>query len=111
MSIVDEFKALGDKTRLRIIVLLCGESLCVCEIIDVLQMTQSRISRHLGILKQAGLIEEERRGKWVVYKVVDANQPVLSYIQGQSEQDPVYEIDMARMKKTVDKGLCPNKGD
>jgi DNA-binding transcriptional ArsR family regulator len=53
---VKVFKALGDPTRLRIVKLLEGGELCVCQLIAVLGMGQSRISRHLSILKEAGLI-------------------------------------------------------
>lgn len=63
------FKALADPTRLRIIKLLEGGELCVCQLTTVLQMGQSRISRHLSILKQAGLIEDRREGKWVHYRL------------------------------------------
>jgi DNA-binding transcriptional ArsR family regulator len=63
------FKALGDPTRLRIINLLEGGELCVCQLTAALGMGQSRISRHLSILREAGLIEDRRRGKWVHYRL------------------------------------------
>ena len=70
---VKTFKALGDPTRLRIVKLLeCGE-LCVCQLIAVLGMGQSRISRHLSILKEAGLILDNRKGKWVYYRIRGAS--------------------------------------
>jgi len=63
------FKALGDPTRLRIFKLLEGGELCVCQLMATLKMGQSRISRHLSILKEAGLIEDRRQGKWVHYRL------------------------------------------
>lgn len=63
------FKALGDPTRLRIVKLLEEGELCVCQLTAVLQMGQSRISRHLSILKQAGLIADRKQGKWVHYRL------------------------------------------
>lgn len=65
----DAFQALSDKTRLRIIWLLCAASakLCVCEIMDSLNETQHNVSRHLKVLKGAGLVREEREGKWGYY--------------------------------------------
>ncbi len=63
------FKALGDPTRLRIVKLLESGELCVCQLTSALQMGQSRISRHLSILKEAGLIEDRRQGKWVHYRL------------------------------------------
>jgi len=109
MKLINEFKALADKTRLRIISLLSDKSLCVCEIMDVLEMTQSRISRHLGILKQAGFIEEERRGKWVVYKIIDNQSILLSYINQEIKDDHVYISDMKKIKETLEKKMCPLK--
>jgi ArsR family transcriptional regulator len=61
------FKALGDETRLRILYLLVNadSELCVCELTDALEIPQYNISRHLKILKNAGLIEERKEGRWV----------------------------------------------
>ena len=66
-DLLDVFKALGDETRLRILKLLEDEALCVCEIMEVLGMIQSRVSRHLDILKRAGFLMARREKKWVVY--------------------------------------------
>ena len=109
MELVNEFKALADETRLRITALLSVEKLCVCEIMDILNMNQPRISRHLGILKQAGLIEEARKGKWVIYRFADAGSIILAYIKQKIENDPAYTVDAASLKKTLRKKLCPSK--
>jgi len=111
MKLINEFKALADKTRLRIISLLFDRPLCVCEIMDVLGMTQSRISRHVGILKQAGFIEEERRGKWVIYKIIDKQSVILTYINQEVKADPNHIVDMKKMKETLEKKMCPIKED
>jgi len=66
---VNIFKALSDETRLRILKLLEGGELCICKIMEVLDMRQSRISRHMGILKNAGLVVDRRDGKWVHYSL------------------------------------------
>lgn len=63
------FKALSDETRLRVMKLLQERELCVCELIQVLQMSQPRISRHLSVLKNAGLVDDRREGKWVYYSL------------------------------------------
>jgi ArsR family transcriptional regulator len=63
------FKALADRTRLRIMRLLSitdGE-ICVCEFVDALKLPQYQVSKHLNILKNAKLVEGERRGTWVYY--------------------------------------------
>ncbi len=65
------FKLLSDKTRLRIIWLLSKvrAKLCVCEIVDSLNQNQYNVSRHLRILKNAGLLKEEKEGRWVFYSI------------------------------------------
>lgn len=66
---VEIFKALADRTRLRIMRLLSitDRQVCVCEIVDALELPQYQISKHLNILKHANLVEGERRGTWVYY--------------------------------------------
>jgi ArsR family transcriptional regulator, arsenate/arsenite/antimonite-responsive transcriptional repressor len=61
------FKALGDPTRLRIVALLSQSELCVCHIEAALRMPQPTVSRHLAVLRNAGVVEAERRGTWVFY--------------------------------------------
>ncbi len=63
------FRALADKTRLRIYLLLLQGELCVCELVAILKMEQSRISHSLRILKEAGLVDNYREGKWIIYSV------------------------------------------
>lgn len=61
------FKALADSNRLRILALLQEGSLCVCQLMGVLGLSQSTVSKHLAILKEAGLLAEEQRGKRSFY--------------------------------------------
>ncbi len=63
------FKALSDPTRLRILMLLLHRELCVCELLFILNMEQSRISHQLRILRDADLVEDIREGKWIVYRI------------------------------------------
>lgn len=64
------FHALSDETRLRIVGrLLTGEQ-CVCDLMETLGAAQSRLSFHMKILKEAGLVTDRRHGKWVHYKLV-----------------------------------------
>lgn len=66
-------KALGDDTRLRIVALLTHGELCVCHVQEALGLTQPNASRHLGILKNAAVVESRREGSWVYHKL--AAQP------------------------------------
>lgn len=61
------FHALSDETRLRILECLRGNERCVCELTDTLAAAQSRLSFHLKVLKDAGLITDRRDGRWMYY--------------------------------------------
>ena len=63
------FKALGDETRLRIVALLAHGELCVCHIEEALRISQPKVSRHLAILRAAGVVEHRRDGTWVHYSL------------------------------------------
>ncbi|MCS7157579.1 MAG: metalloregulator ArsR/SmtB family transcription factor [Blastocatellia bacterium] len=70
-------KALGDETRLRImhLLMIAKSGLCVCELVDSLEIPQYNVSKHLRVLKQAGLLTERREGRWVYYSLPDADEP------------------------------------
>ncbi len=65
------FKALSDETRLRILCLLLEGELCVCDIMAVLQLPQSTVSRHLAYLKNSGWVDDRRCGVWMYYSIAD----------------------------------------
>ncbi len=79
-SIADVYKALGDKTRLRIMALLSHGELCVCELVGALSMSQPSISQHLRKLKQAGLLKERKTAQWVYYSLDVVKFPLLEDI-------------------------------
>jgi len=66
-KLLKAFKSLSDETRLRILNILIEQECCVCEVMQALDISQSRASRNLGILHDAGLIESKRDGVWTVY--------------------------------------------
>lgn len=68
-SLAKIFKALSDPTRLRIILLLLERELCVCELVFILKMEQSRVSHHLRILRDTDLVEDVREGRWIIYRI------------------------------------------
>ncbi len=67
----EQFKAISDPTRLKILYLLQDGELCVCEIIMALEKPQSTISHHLNVLKNAGFIKGRKEGIWIHYKLVN----------------------------------------
>ena len=86
MKAINEFTealaALSDKTRLRIVYLLVlsGESICVCEIVDSLEEPEANISRHLKILKHAGLVEERKEGRWKYYSITKNGDQFMTHL-------------------------------
>ena len=71
------FKALADKTRLRILALLGNNEVCVCHIHDSLGLPQPTVSRHLAYLRKSGLVATRRDGVWMHYQVSSSLSPVL----------------------------------
>ncbi len=71
-AIVRRAKALSDPTRLKILRLVSEEELCVQQVVDVLGVSQSAVSQHLGKLRAAGLVRERRQGQWVFYRATGA---------------------------------------
>ena len=68
-SLVKVFKALSDETRIRILNVLQERECCVCEVMQALDISQPRASRHLAILKNAGLVKSVKEGLWKVYSI------------------------------------------
>lgn len=69
--LLNTLKALSDETRLRIINLLYEKELCVCDIMETLQITQTKASRHLSYLKNAGLVTDRKHAQWVYYSIIN----------------------------------------
>ena len=69
------FKALADRTRLRLINLMGDDEVCVCFFVEVLKTNQPKISRHLAYLKRAGVVAARRDGKWIHYRIVEPPDP------------------------------------
>lgn len=95
-------KAAGEPVRARILKLLHGGELCVCQLLDILGLSQSTISGHLAILKNAGLVRDRKQGRWAYYSLSDrmANQyapPVMALLMGWLDDDPLVRADKRRL--------------
>lgn len=78
---IDIFKVLGEKNRVRILLMLLQKPLCVCEITSVLNLNTSTVSNHLALLRDAGFVVDEKEGKWINYKINhDYDSPIISEI-------------------------------
>ncbi|GIP42778.1 hypothetical protein J45TS6_12370 [Paenibacillus sp. J45TS6] len=76
----DRLKLLGDKTRLTMLLLLQEREWCVCEFVDIFEMSQPAISQHLRKLKSLGIVKEERRGQWIYYSLFIEDKPYISAV-------------------------------
>ena len=100
---IELFRILGDETRLRCLALLAthGE-LCVCELTQVLGVSQPKISRHLATLRESGLVSDRRLGVWVYYRLrTDLTgwaQRILHEAVAGSRTLPPYRHDRAALK-------------
>ncbi|HEY0385603.1 MAG TPA: metalloregulator ArsR/SmtB family transcription factor [Pyrinomonadaceae bacterium] len=65
------FKALADRTRLRLLNLMGADEVCVCFFVEVLRESQPKVSRHLAYLRRAGVVAARREGKWIHYRVIE----------------------------------------
>lgn len=102
--IVNIFKALSEVIRLRIIrvFLKAKKELCVCEIVDALQASQYTVSRHLNILKNAGLVKDRREGKWILYSLTSKNDKFSRKLWEAIESIPVEnDQDLVRLKERL----------
>jgi len=97
-------KAAGDPTRTRILKLLEERDLCVCQVQAVLGLAPSTVSKHLAILKGAGLVEDRRDGRWIHYGIAPASRnpyakAVLAMLRGPLNGDPVVVADRRRLRE------------
>jgi ArsR family transcriptional regulator, arsenate/arsenite/antimonite-responsive transcriptional repressor len=74
-DVVSIAKALSDENRVRIVAMLDGRELCVCQVIELLALAPSTVSKHLSILKQARLIDGRKDGRWMYYRLADDDAP------------------------------------
>lgn len=106
----DIFKALSDETRLRILSLIMNGEMCVCEIEECLGLTQSNASRHLTVLKDAGILSSFKQAQWVYYKLNEdfciENPDLTNYLVVKLKALPSYEADINKAQKCKDKDMC-----
>ncbi|WP_319764132.1 metalloregulator ArsR/SmtB family transcription factor [Maridesulfovibrio sp.] len=78
--LAERLKALSDSTRLRLISLLGHGELCVCDLMEALHLPQSKVSRHMSILKKTGWVVSKRKGKWIYYQLGKPINPIQARI-------------------------------
>ncbi len=100
------FKALSDETRIRILKILLERECCVCEVMQALDISQSRASRNLGILQDAGFVRSRRDGLWIVYSVDEQRMknytaPLVELLRNSLVNDEVLLKDRERLGQAV----------
>lgn len=104
------FKALGDPTRLRIVALLSHGELCVCHVQEALHLSQPNVSRQMGTLRAAGIVEDRREGTWVYYRLLpqadaDCDRQLNALVQSFGKRD-MLRRDVQKLLKVRGPGRC-----
>lgn len=105
------FQAMADETRIRIIrlMVMSGEEVCLCEITDSLNEPQTKLSRHLKVLRQAGLLSAQKEGRWVYHRLVTGEshlEHLYAIIESLPDPDKRYATDLKNFKSR----LCLREG-
>lgn len=99
------FKALAHDVRLRIMSLLSQRRLCVCHLEAALALSQVAVSRHLGVLRAAGLVESQREGLWVHYRLAkpqsELERVLFAWLRSRARADERLREDLKRMRECV----------
>jgi ArsR family transcriptional regulator len=107
-------KAMADETRMRIVMVLGGHELCVCQIVELLELAPSTVSKHMSILKQARLVQSRKEGRWMHYRLARKDAPTevsgaLAWVSNSLAGDSQVEQDGKRLQEilTIDReALC-----
>jgi len=108
---VEEFlaitNALADENRVRAILALRGGELCACQVIELLQLAPSTVSKHLSILKQAGLVDARKEGRWMYYRLSDTDRATpqaaraIEWVRATLGRDETAREDVRRLDRIV----------
>jgi ArsR family transcriptional regulator len=110
-ELVKVFKALADKNRLRILKMLQYKKMCVCELSAALAITRPSVSRHLSLMKDAGLVQDERNGQWIDYSLCKETinvyaSVIQSHLNEWVNDDPAIKDDVKKIKTLHREELC-----
>jgi ArsR family transcriptional regulator len=98
------FRVLGDRTRLRLLNLIADKEICVCYFVEILRMSQPKISRHLAYLRKAGIVASRRQGRWMHYRLLEPRDEVASALLkgtlAHLRHLPDMQADLAKLETT-----------
>ena len=103
-------KALGDETRLRLLMALRDGELCLCQLIDLTQLAPSTVSKHMALLQQAGLVERRKDGRWHFYRLPEeplssATEQAVAWVTRSLAEEPMIREDEQRLAEIRSKDL------
>ena len=103
-NLIKAFKALSDETRLRILNILLAQECCVCEVMQALDISQTRASRNLALLYDAGFLKLRKEGLWSFYSINDKNLEdyqidMVRAIKKSLERNPLTILDRERLQR------------
>lgn len=112
-------KALADENRIRAVALLEGHELCLCQIVEVLGLASSTVSRHMSILHQARLVETRKQGRWAYFRLAEEDAPDtvrdgIRMVLAALSQDKQGKLDRKELKavlKMEPEELCRRQGE
>jgi ArsR family transcriptional regulator len=100
------FRALADPTRLRLLNLIADREICVCYFVQILGISQPKISRHLAYLRRAGIVAARRQGRWMHYRLVAPRDSVASAILKETLAHLGQRPDRRRELAALDSACC-----
>jgi ArsR family transcriptional regulator len=100
------FKALADRTRLRLIGLIGDSEVCVCFLVAILKTSQPKISRHLAYLRRAGIVAARREGKWMHYRLTEPPDEHAAHIFSEVRASLSAHPEMRRDREQLMKVCC-----
>ena len=97
-------KALSDENRIRVLMMLSRGELCVCQLIEMLGLAPSTVSKHMSILRQARLVEARKQGKWMYYRLPDEDSPkevvqAIEWVKDNLAKDKRIRADAKEVKR------------
>jgi DNA-binding transcriptional ArsR family regulator len=105
-SLLEITRALSDENRVRALLALDRGELCVCQLIELLALAPSTVSKHMSILKHAGLVQGKKRGRWMYYRQAEPGsakpvREVVAWLRRALDGSPVIAADAKRLDRII----------
>ncbi len=99
-------KALAEENRLRILLALEGQELCVCQLIELLELAPSTVSKHMSVLRQARLVSGRKDGRWMYYRIAGEDSPAevkeaIAWVKKSLSRNERIHEDVNRLKEIL----------